>query len=77
MYTKVNGIPAISILTKVLYGNLNLKPGRTITIVNTKYITFAVNVAIPTPVTPYWGIKIIFSITPITPDTNFIMKLRC
>ena len=54
------GMNAISMRNMVLAGNLNSKFGILITVLKKKYTKFAINVAIPAPSSPIFGIKTIF-----------------
>ena len=58
----------------VLAGNLNSKFGILITVLKKKYTKFAINVAIPAPSSPIFGIKTIFKTIPTMPDISFKTK---
>ena len=57
------GMAANSIFALVYFGNLMLRFGNTIKTLNKKYKKFAAKVAIPTPVSPNFGINTKFKIT--------------
>ena len=74
-----NNIPAVGIavnkiLKIVFFGNFKFKFGIMIITLKSQYKQLAANVAIPTPLSPIFGIKTTFKIIPIIPDTNFIMN---
>lgn len=73
-YKAAKGIYEISILKIVRFGEISLKPGKTIITLSKKYKKLALNVAIPTPTKPYLGISKIFRITPTIPDVNLIIN---
>ena len=76
-HSPVAGINAAIILTIAFLGKYKFKLGITIKTLNSQYKKLAVNVAIPTPASPSFGINTKFNATPMIPEINLIVNSIC
>lgn len=68
------GIKATLILTSMFVGQRKFKFGITMSILNNQYKKLAENVAIPTPISPNFGISANVKNTPIIPEISLIIN---
>ena len=68
------GINAVIIRSIIVPGKYTFKFGMMIIILNKQYRKLAENVAIPTPISPNFGIRAKVNPTPIIPEISLIMN---